>query len=85
MISPLEFISHHPKLALVVNGALLFGAQQAPEISAPEFSIPLWIMQLFQIGAWAITIGVGGITLLTSINKSIDRYKKHLKRKKSKK
>ena len=86
MISPLEFISHHPKLACVVNSALLFGSYKLPEltITVPEFAFPLWLMQLLQIGAWAVSIMVGAITILAFINKNIERYKKRRHRKKAK-
>ena len=66
-----EYISQHPAIALIVGLTHLALAEKI----LPQVEIPLIVMQLFQIGAWTVTISVGLITIVPFI-------KKHLKFKK---
>jgi hypothetical protein len=54
----LHYIESHPSIALVVGGVHLAIGHWLHTIE-----IPTIIMQLFQIGAWSVTISVGLITI----------------------
>jgi len=63
-MSTTEYISHHPIIALFVGLAHLLGA-----FVVSTMELPTIVMQLFQIGAWIVTIAVGLITLYSFYNK----------------
>lgn len=78
MVTPIEYLSSHPKLSLLACFALQAGAYHVS-----DFTMPVIIMQIFQIMAWTVTIIVGCITILTTVNKWLKKYfKKHPEKKK---
>lgn len=58
------YIQDHPLVALLVGSAHIITAEHLKDIEVPTI-----IMQLFQIGAWSITIAVGAITIYGFIKK----------------
>ncbi len=64
MSGTVEFISTHPLIAFIVMSIHL-----TVSIVLYELQIPLIVMQIFQIGAWTITILVGLVTLYKFIKK----------------
>jgi len=64
MSATIEFISTHPIIAFTIMSVHL-----AVSIALYELQIPLIVMQLFQIGAWIITITVGLITIYKFLKK----------------
>jgi hypothetical protein len=67
-----EYISHHPVIAFCVGVVHI-----AATVALNELSVPLFIMQCFQIGAWSITILVG---LITTVSWTHRVYKKYFKK-----
>lgn len=77
MVTPIEFISEHPKLASIVCFVNMVGAYHVT-----DFTMPVIVMQIFQIMAWIVTIIVGSITIATTVNKWLKKYfKKHPEKK----
>lgn len=54
----IDQISHHPKVAFVIGGIHLVASY-----ALKTLEIPTIVMQLFQLGAWCITITVGAVSL----------------------
>ena len=69
-MSIVEYIEHHPIIALVVGAAHIAVAEVMPEMQ-----IPLIVMQSLQAGAWVITILVGSITVFGWVSRIIKRIK----------
>lgn len=67
-----EYISHHPVLSLTICLVNLMGA-----IALTIAEIPLGVKDWFQVGAWASTILVGTITVLSWSHRV---YKKYFKK-----
>ncbi len=63
----IDYIEHHPSIAFCV-GIVHIGLARFLH----SVEIPLIVMQLFQIGAWTITIVVGLITIYGFIKKLHD-------------
>lgn len=63
----IEYIEHHPAIAFCVGIAHIGFARYLNTIE-----IPIFVMQLFQIGAWSITVLVGLITIYGFIKKTYD-------------
>lgn len=61
-----DYIQHHPLIAFIVGLSHLVLAE-----ALHEAQIPVIYMQLFQIGAWGITIAVGLITIYGFFKKKI--------------
>jgi len=59
-----NYIEHHPSIAFVV-GAIHLGLAH----SLDSLEIPSIVMQVFQIGAWVVTILVGCISIYGSYKK----------------
>lgn len=53
-----SYIQDHPLVALLVGSVHIITAEHLKDIEVPTI-----VMQLFQIGAWSITIAVGVITI----------------------
>lgn len=53
-----DYISSHPAIALTVGLAHLGFAEILYKLE-----VPLFVMQVFQMGAWSVTIIVGLVTL----------------------
>jgi len=60
----IEHISHHPKVAFVIGGIHLLASYALKGLEIPSI-----IMQLFQLGAWSITITVGAISIYGAYKK----------------
>ena len=67
-MSLINYIEHNPVIALIVGGIHL-----AASYSLHSLEIPTVIMQVFQIGAWSVTMVVGVISIYGA-------YKKHKKK-----
>lgn len=67
-MSVTEYISEHPKIALIVGLAHITFAEFLHNVEIPKI-----IMQLFQIGAWSITITVGLITIAGFLKKKFKK------------
>lgn len=63
-MSFIEYIQHHPKIAFVVGAIHL-----AASYSLKTAEIPSIVMQLFQVGAWTVTITVGIVSLYGTFKK----------------
>lgn len=59
MTHTIDFISTHPIISLIVMLSIHLGAS----VAIYELQLPLIVMQLFQIAAWAVTVLVGIITV----------------------
>lgn len=60
----IEYIQHHPKLAFVVGAVHL-----ASTYLISDWEVPTIVMQLFQVGAWSVTITVGMVSLYGTFKK----------------
>jgi hypothetical protein len=58
MSHTIEFISTHPIIAFIVMSIHL-----TVSVAIYELQLPIIVMQLFQIGAWSVTIIIGLITM----------------------
>jgi hypothetical protein len=63
-MSFIEYIQHHPVIALVVGTIHLAVAEVLT-----HSEVPLIVMQSFQIGAWSTTIIVGLISIYGAVKK----------------
>ena len=63
-MTPIEYVQTHPAVALVVTVCHVLMAEAIKEIQ-----VPIIFMQAAQLGAWAVTITVGLITIYGFFNK----------------
>ncbi len=68
----IDYIGEHPAVILLVA---LFHVLVAEFLS--EIQMPLFLMQLLQVGAWAVSIIVGIITIISWSHRV---YKKYFKK-----
>lgn len=57
-------ISHHPKVAFIIGGIHLVASYALKNLEIPNV-----VMQVFQLGAWCITITVGAISIYGAYKK----------------
>lgn len=75
--TPVEFITSHPKFAFMAAIVANLGAFHVNDLSILfHWQIPLIVMQVFQIGAWTVTIILGMISIHKWANKVVDKYLK---------
>lgn len=60
----INYIEHHPLVALVVTSGHLMASYALHNIEIPNI-----IMQAFQLGAWSVTITVGLISIIGAYKK----------------
>lgn len=65
-----EYISTHPKVALIVGVSHVTVAEVLK-----GWEIPVIIMQAFQVGAWSVTIIVGCITTYGAAKRAYLKWK----------
>lgn len=69
MAHPVEYIGHHPAIALCVCTIHLIITKTLLSMHVPPI-----VMECFQIGAWTVTILVGVVTLLSWSHRVWNKY-----------
>ena len=57
-MTAIDYIQSHPAVAFIVGVTHLIGA-----LIINDLALPTLLMQIFQLGAWSVTITVGLITI----------------------
>ena len=68
----IDYIGEHPAVIFLVAFFHVLAAE-----ALTEAKVPLIVMQIFQLGAWTITIFVGLITIVSWCHRV---YKKYIKK-----